>query len=346
MALLLIEGFDALDELELRRGCRDNFAEISVVEVRTGRASAILKDESTSQKLTMAFGGVSNEVYVGFAIYVTAYPTASGQVLCAFGGTMHDDFSIIMADDGVLSFDLHGTPISPDSGANNLSLTTWYYIEIKVVKTSSTSAGDCVLKVDGVEWIDLGAGKDTIDDSEDTFTDSILFSGSPGRICYIDDVYVCDASGSDNNTFLGPVKVATLLPDGNGNTSDFVGSDADSTDNYLHVDDTTTDDDSTYVESDTPDDIDLYTFDDLGSSMVIHGVELVSVVASDVEGGGFDRQGTPVARIDSTNYFGSNFNVGDTYRCQALLMENNPDDAAAWEVADVDAAEFGIKIIA
>jgi len=345
MTLLLIEGFDAYAQLEQRRMCRDNLAEISVAQVRTGRASAILHSATTSDKFCLSFGGTSNEVYIGFAIYVTAYPLAGGEPLCFFNGSTEHELSLVMATDGVLAFDRGGTPLSPDSGANLLSLNTWYYIELKVVKTNSTSAGDCVLKVDEVEWIDLGASKDTLDSGDVEYTDCLMFGGSVDRICYIDDVYVCDENGSVNNTFLGAVKVATILPDGNGNASDFVGSDADSTDNYLHVDELTSDT-ATYVESDTPNDVDLYTFDDLGESMVIHGIELVEMVTADVDAGGFDRQGVTVTRVNGTDYLGSAFGVGEAHRYQTRLMEENPDDSAAWEVADVDAAEFGIKLTA
>jgi hypothetical protein len=37
----------------------------------------------------------------------------------------------------------------------------------------------------------------------------------------IDDLYVCDSTGSTNNTFLGDVRVDTVRPIGAGNYSEF-----------------------------------------------------------------------------------------------------------------------------
>src|SRR5437764_673985 len=58
--------------------------------------------------------------------------------------------------------------------------------------------------------------------------------GGVGR-AYLDDLYVCDATGTTNNTFLGDVRVHTLVPSGNGTDSGLTGSDGNQVNNYQLV---------------------------------------------------------------------------------------------------------------
>jgi len=257
-------------------------------------------------------------------------------------------FNLVLTSGGVLKFERYITDLSPTSGANVIEVDTWYYIEIKVVKSNSISAGDVSLRVDGVEWIELDAATDTLYSTEPAYTNGLLFNGRTGDIRYYDDIYICDETGAVNNTFLGPVKVATLYPAGEGNVNQFTGSDADSTDNQLHVDDPTgQDDDTSYVESDTADHIDLYDYDVMPADIgTIHGVDVVSVVKNDVMGGGVVRTGAPIVRSGGSNYQGSTFNVGSPYVHKHHILEEDPDTSTAWDEDGVEAAEFGVKVVA
>jgi len=347
MALLLIEGFDAYSTVTdaYYPGAVAGFT-IETTITNSGRASLHL-NASNTLSMAIPFGGTSNEIYFGFAFYFTSLPSSLSQ-LVTMCGDHYEYFDLMIDTDGTLSFRSYITARSPDSGVNVLAVDTWYYIEVKVVKSNSISAGDVSLRVDGVEWIELDAASDTLYSLEPAYTNSLLFWPQTGKDLYFDDIYICDETGAKNNTFLGPVKVATIYPNGNGNSSQFTGSDADSVDNYLHVDDATgQDDDSSYVESDTINHVDLYTLEDLpGTTGTIHGVDFVSVVKNDVEGGGNSRQGAPVVRVNGTDYQGDTFNVGSPFTHKHHILEDNPDDAADWERADIDATEFGIKVIA
>ena len=140
------------------------------------------------------------------------------------------------------------------------------------------------------------------------------------------------------------ISVEALAPDGNGNTNDFVGSDLDSTDNYLHVNEAVVDGDTSYVESKTVGDIDLYTYENLsGTPTSIVGLA-VRPIAKKLIGG--NRLGKVITRIDGTNYDGDTIYVGIDYRAKVSVFELNPDDAAAWEAADVNGAEFGLEVTA
>ena len=51
-----------------------------------------------------------------------------------------------------------------------------------------------------------------------------------------------------------------------------------------------------------------------------------------------------VTRVNSSDYEGADLGVNYSYMWGSTIWELNPDDSAAWEDADIDAAEFGIKV--
>lgn len=346
MALLKIEGFDSLvDPDDAFMTSHDTFWSIDTVVPRTGRACLKGTGNSTHY-IFLPFTGTSNEIYCGFAFRFVTIPSVDNYAIWYSFGDDIGYFNLVLQTDGELIFRSNTTHKTPGSGDNKLTVDQWYYIEIKVVKSNSISAGDVQLWVDGVQWISLDAGQDTLYSTEPAYTNCIGFYGMNSAARYYDDIYICDETGAVNNTFLGPVKVATLYPTGEGNTNDFMGSDADSIDNHLHVDDMGQDADASYVESDTPGAIDLYTMDATDNVGVIHGIDALSRVKNDVIGGGSVRQGAPILRVNGTNYQGDTFNIGPPYVYKHHLLEENPDDSAAWETADLDTIEFGIKVVA
>jgi len=217
-----------------------------------------------------------------------------------------------------------------------------YYIEVKWNCVNSIGADTFIVLVNGEEWLNLPAGTDTRHTGETEGVSRILLCGS-GSYVYFDDVYICDLTGGVNDDFLGDVAIVCLNPDGNGNTNDFTGSDADSTDNYLHVDETQPDDDASYVESSVVTDVDLYTFENLAvTPTVICAVQTVTFAKKDDASA---KTAKLITRINSTNYEGSAFAPDDgSYAYFTELWDVNPDDSAAWEEADLNGAEFGIKV--
>jgi len=341
MTLRLIEGFDGLTNLDDKYSASE-FHTVSADEVHSG-TQGMKSAGSTTDFCWMPIPGStkSNEIYIGFAFRCSVIPALSDYSMVRFYGDGVSGAYLSIKNDGALQ--MAGSAPVIDSGANVLAINTWYYIEVKIIKSNSSSAGDVIVMVDGVEWINCGAGLDFLSGANN-WTDMICFRGYSGSTRYFDDIYICDENGSSpTNTFLGHVTIATLYPDGNGNTNDFTGSDADSTDNYLHVDELTDDDDTSYVESNTPTDLDLYTFDDMPeSSDPIFGVQVSSYVKKDSAG---PRLGKHVTRVNGSNYEGASFGANATdYLFADTIWELNPDDSAAWENADIDAAEFGLKV--
>jgi hypothetical protein len=156
-----------------------------------------------------------------------------------------------------------------------------------------------------------------------------------------DDLYVCDGTGSaPANDFLGDCRVEAIFPSGNGNSSVLVGSDGNSTDNYLLVDEAapnTTD----YVESSTVTDKDTYAYGNLAATTgTVFGVQPVPFAAKTDAG---TRSIVSVARVSATEVDSAAKTLSTTYTYYPDVREAKPG-GGAWAIGDVNGAEFGVKI--
>lgn len=228
------------------------------------------------------------------------------------------------------------------TSANGLLPTdTYKYVEMKATLHDST--GTVRVLVDGSEVLNL-TGQDTKNGGTDAVFDTFRFGpvGSDGFNAYYDDIYIMNGAGSaPNNDLLGDCRVRCLNPNGNGNSSQFLGSDGNSTDNYLLVDDATTSGTADYVESSTVDQVDTYTFADLSESAgSVFGVQ-ISTYAQKTDAGA--RSLAQVTRRSGTDYASSDIALSTSFAFQTQMREQDPSTSAAWTIAGVNAAEFGHK---
>lgn len=237
----------------------------------------------------------------------------------------------------------NGTAIAGATGTTLVWQQRWHYFELRFVHHNST--GELELRVDGnVEFaltgIDTQATANATSDAMWFFDPDIGDTG-----CIIDDIYVLDSVdstivGAPNNDFLGDIKVKAIFPDGNGTTSDLVGSDSDSTDNYLLVDEVTPDDSTTYVASGDVGDKDTYEYEDLTNQATIYGVQ-INPYARKTDAGA--RSIATISKLGATEVDSADIALASDYTYYFDIREANPD-GDQWTTADVNAAEYGIKV--
>lgn len=279
---------------------------------------------------------------VGFAFRAGSLPATSKHLVKFFDtATLHCD--VRLNTDGTLTATRNGTSLG--SSSNSLSAGTYYYLEVKV--TISDGAGAIEVRVNGSStgWINL-TGIDTRNAGNASANVIQIFGGGNSENVNFDadDLYICDATGSTNNNFLGDVRVDAFFPDGNGNSSQFTGNDGNSTDNYQLVDDTAPDDDTTYVESDTPTEIDTYTFPGmLHTPSSIHGLQINMMSKKDDSG---SRNIASVIRSGGTNTSGTSQALATSYVNYTQISETDPNTSAAWTSSGFGNAEFGITVAA
>ena len=244
------------------------------------------------------------------------------------------------------------TAVANGKATSALHANRFVFVEVKVTISNSIAASSCIVRINERVVITVDAGED-LQISTNATANKIFFSGNASTVgTIVDDLYIFDGNagpGTDpiNDDFAGDVKVATHWPDGNGATSQFTGSDADSVNNYLHLDEALTDDNSTYVESITPGQIDLHTFDDLATTPDdIKAVQINHVVMKTEAG---SRTMRSVIRPVSTNRFGSSLGLSysedtDAYINEFEVYDRDPETDAAWTESGFNATEFGIEI--
>jgi hypothetical protein len=198
------------------------------------------------------------------------------------------------------------------------------------------------LHVNGVEELNL-SGIDTVSDASGVGLTGFSFIASQSFEYLIDDLYALDTTGAaPNNTFLGDVRVEYLRPTANGAHQDFALVGALS--HWEAVDDDATpDDDTSYIHSATVGEIDTEIYANTGlPSGTIFGVQ-VDLFARKTDSG--FREIRPIVRHAGADYQGDA--LAPSFASYVYLLhvfELNPGTAAAWTIADVNSAEYGVRI--
>lgn len=218
----------------------------------------------------------------------------------------------------------------------------WYYIELKVY--IHNTLGSYEVRIDGVTVasdtnVDTAYGGD--------LTSCVSFWGAgngdaENLMWATDDIYICDASGSLNNDFLGPIHVKHLAPDGDGDDEDW--SLSSGVDSYALVNETSpADDDSDYIEDSTTGNRTIFTFGNVPTGQTgIVGVQ----------------QWTNARVTDATSYTlkqtmksgGTLYpQTGQSITSQSFaqyrdLYETDPDTGVAWTESGLNAIQAGVEV--
>lgn len=279
---------------------------------------------------------------LGAAVKILSNNTIVRDLFMLFdSGTLH--MTMRINSSGQLTATRNGTQLG-SAGTTVLQVGTWYYLEFKTL--IDDTVGTYEVRINGATEIS-GTGQDTRNAATAT-ANQIRFGnssdpGNNGGAAY-DDVYICDTSGSTNNDFLGDVRVEALFPNGNGNSSQFTGSDGNSTDNYLLVDETSPNDDTDYVEDSTVTDKDTYAYTNpTPTTGTVYGVQTVPYARKTDAG---TRSIRELARLSTTEIDnGADITLSTSYLYYPKVFETKPG-GGAWTLSDVSSAEFGYKVAA
>jgi hypothetical protein len=212
-------------------------------------------------------------------------------------------------------------------------ISTWHFIEINVLQGASNT-GRVVIRVNGTTRIDTMCSVSGIIGLR---LGSEGSSGSGGTNDF-DDLMISTCDTSDE--FAGDTQIYTLRPNTNGATNQGVGSDGNSTDNYLLVDETTVST-ADYVEV-ASGDRDLYGVQDLpfvnGSVLAVQP----RIAAERTQSG--------AGNIKTVVKLGANETVSAdiTPPVGSVPYINSPASSAkpgggAWTIADINSVELGVE---
>lgn len=216
------------------------------------------------------------------------------------------------------------------SASGVIITNNWHYVEVEITRNSSTGAA--TIYVDGVS-VATASGVNTGASAFDAFG---LNGGFETWV--FDDIYITDVA-----TKLGEMRVETIRPvTPDTATKDFTRSTG--ANNFDNVDDSQTDDDTTYNFSSTVGHKDLFDMANLSATPVSIKAVVPVVFARK------DDAGTKTIRHNmkngSTTTNGTSRNLTAGYLAYVNYYETNPDTAAAFTGANVNAMQLGYEVVA
>jgi hypothetical protein len=276
--------------------------------------------------------GGAGTIILGLANYWTTLTTKQIVLHDAIGGY---NCTVVLEGNGTITVrNGTGSGTVLATSAAVLVANSWNYIEIKVLVAN---AGSYVVRCNGAEVLN-GTGDTQATSTPGVGSIELFDSNSPGGW---DDIYCLDTTGSVNNDFLGDCKVECLSPQA-GNGSNVGLTCSTGTDHGALVDELPANDDTDYAYSATAGAKDTYTFTNVATVGVIKAVQVSArarktdvapkTLAIVTRVGGVDSDG-PAQAVAST-----------TYGQYQQLLETKPG-GGAWTIADVNAAEFGLKVV-
>lgn len=216
----------------------------------------------------------------------------------------------------------------------------WHYWEFDVYLAAS---GTITVRCDGGPFWTL-SGVNTA-----AFQSSVngvgWGAGNGAAEYWVADLYVCDTTGSYNNSFLGDIRVDTIYPDGAGLAADFSRGGSDSGTNWGQIDETgLSNGDTDYNYSSTVGHQDLVTFGSLATTSGTVKAVTHSLYARKADAGSRAIRGLVRPTTTTTYSSSSDRYLGLSYGYLHDILETNPDDSQPWEIADVNGAQFGYEL--
>lgn len=349
MALLMFEGFDSYgtaaqlsQQANLIAAGSGGNPSIDTTIPRTGRACMGL---GNTAYLRSSFTLSGTTIIVGFAAYwQTFHPGCRMRLLSTT--TNRSGLSVGLNASGNLVVGRGGptVPIASGSAVGTALWTssdmepilTWQYYELRVVM-ASTAVGSWELRRNG-QLVQAQTNVITLENVADVIN-SAIFDTTPGIVLpyFLDDIYICDGSGTANNNFLGPARVYSLAPTANSS----VAWTPTPSPNWDAVNDAPPDEETSYVRATTAPLIDMYQIADLPVSLTtVRCVRALYRVrkedAAAVETRLRIQSGATVAEgpVDAPD---------TTYRYFVATFETDPNTGAAWTPAAVNALLAGFR---
>lgn len=344
MSIVFIDGFDAYQtgQIGLKWDSLGGSLAVGSPYGRYGSQGLRIADAGYVSKVLVP----SNKFVVGFAFRVGATMDSDQRVLCAFSSVGVQQCELRITSSNQLQFTRQGTAITGGLAGSVLSPGVTYFCDLKATFSNSISAGDVVVRIGGVPVITLPAGSNVVGAGGTTANQVQIGHGPRGLFATnydvsFDDLYILDGNGTANNDFIGDNRVELLVPTATASLANFVNVGGASA--VASVTDNPPDNDTSYIESNTPGDKETFNFTDLSTvPRTIAGIQFSTVGRKDDAG---TRVMSSLLKIGGVEYLGPNYGLNDSYVLNRTVFEVNPATTAAWLPAEITALEAGFKLV-
>jgi|GEM_PF-5382894 len=345
MTIVYMEGFETTPTSQVSFGGNILYAGTDTGVRAGGGGIRSLRVTSAFNQTTMLADTknllVPDEVFVKFSIHADIL-TSGGMYVELFNQASVSMGSLNFSG-GNLTGTLCGHAITSSSGWLN---STWYTMDIHIKFHATT--GVVEVRRDGV-MLSSASGLNTAQSGAHTgfrilrilkqlFTVSVSF--------YLDDIVINDALGSVNNSFMPDVRIVGLFPTGDISTRNDM-SPSSGTDHFAVVDEfpaSATD----FLESTTVGDEEVFNITDLTlpTGWGIIAVQPTVLQRETVATGTANTEiGLVVGGVDYWDTANPKLlTTSDQYE-NGKIYEQNPNTAAGWTDANIDALRIGIRVI-
>lgn len=228
----------------------------------------------------------------------------------------------------------NGTVLWTTATGGAITYGYWHWLEFKIYCDS----------VNGEVEIKCG-GKTILSETGNTqarsgvYHNGFLIANSHTRNLHWDNLYICDSTGAKNNGYLGPSRIVTISPEGDGDESDWTPQTPG--DHYAMVNEMPLVDNDDYLDSMSVGDKELWTYEDVANiGNTIHAVRVITDACS--------LEGAP-ARLKTLAKTGATETADDGLPLKASnmgiprIMEVQPAGAGDWTESALNAYQFGVE---
>ena len=341
MSLVFIDGFDHYTFIRAKWSASGSLDNPTFEAGRFGGQAIKKQFQNAQQSIRQVFAS-QTEIFFGIAFKAPGFPgltesqfrleDSNGLVICDVRLNSNGTFTISAGGQSA-------TTASP------ISLSQYHYIEVHY--TAKNSGGIAELKIDEVVVATI-TGDTTTGLEDDITTFGFMDDGTNSPRYLYDDLYILNGSGSENNGYLGDVRITTLSAQLDGNRNEWSPL-TELAANFTEVDETILDSSTSYVESGLIGAAEDYNNESFASRLIapgqIFGVQVANATLRTATGSISFKNEMVVAGVrfsDDVEYApGNSAFFIDTY-----VRDTDPSDDVAWTEAKVAAVNSGIVITA
>jgi hypothetical protein len=344
MARLVTCGFELRSIIEFAFNTANIAPSWPTGRTNIGLATGVCFSQSTFNNVSYSridFTSGSLELFLSFACSQSA--VISGEKFSLRDSAGNNILRLSCASLGSAFTYQVGTSTSLGTGVVGISSS---FVLVEIHFLLDATVGVCEVRIDGVS--DLSFSGNTNPQSRTNISQVVFgcVTAGNGNQWSMDDLVINDSTGSIDNVAPGDRRILLLTPSGNGASSQFVGSDGNSTDNYLLVDEVPHNSDSDYVQSATVNDVDSYAMSDiatLATGDAIGGIQPVAVAkrANASVNGSLRCNVKSSSAVDH----GADVSLGTTYQIvRGNYVPLDPNTGVAWTASGVNAMESQIEV--
>jgi hypothetical protein len=248
--------------------------------------------------------------------------------------------SVVVADPGdhafaaILTFRgclKDGDPVDVTAGAVKTPATTSFSSPTVTTTVNGALVLACVARDDDIATAEFSAWTNaTLVSCTEVFDLGTTSNNGGGIGVGVGIMTTAGATGATTGTVVSSINASITIALKPGLSTD-----------WLQVDDVFENGDDDYLSSSTATDRNTFTFPDVGVTGTVKAVAINHISRKDDAG---TRKIAGSIRIGATDYDGTGLDVATSWAAYQEIHETDPSTAAAWDVADIDTAEFGIYL--